>query len=97
VVARLFQLLVARKKHRVQSTLLATSVAIVVAVAVVVVAAVAAEAAAVAVVVVAAVVVAHLKVVRQLVIHQRRRNCLVVYLNFDCNLDLNLRTEGISS
>jgi hypothetical protein len=95
VVARLFQLLVARKKHRVQSTLLATSVAIVVAVAVVVVAAVAAEAAAVAVVV--AVVVAHLKVVRQLVIHQRRRNCLVVYFNFDCNLDLNLRTEGISS
>jgi hypothetical protein len=77
---------------------LATSVAIVVAVAVVVVAAVAAEAAAVAVVVVVVVVVvAHLKVVRQLVIHQRRRNCLVVYLNFDCNLDLNLRTEGISS
>jgi hypothetical protein len=46
---------------------------------------------------VVAVVVAHLKVVRQLVIHQLRRNCLVVYLNFDCNLDLNLRTEGISS
>ena len=40
---------------------------------------------------------ANLKVVRQLVIHQLRRNCLVVYLNFDCNLDLNLRTEGISS
>jgi hypothetical protein len=96
VVARLFQRLVARKKRRVQSTLLVTNVATVVAVAVVVVAAVAAEAAAVAVVVVA-VVVAHLKVVRQLVIHQLRRNCLVVYLNFDCNLDLNLRTEGISS
>jgi hypothetical protein len=68
-------LLVARKKHRVQSTLLATSVAIVVAVAVVVVAAVAAEAAAVAVVVVVVAVAGLMPAHLWLVIHhQRRRN-----------------------
>jgi hypothetical protein len=73
VVAPLFQWLVARKKRRVQSTLLATSVAIVVAVAVVVVVAVAVEAAAV-VVVVAVVAVVHLMPAHLwLVIHHQRR------------------------